>query len=140
MTDPFNQPASASGIQWADFSGRLLLFSVHALETGIKTSFGDSDAVRATVVVLDGPQAGEDHVDVLVFPKVLQSQLRPSIGAKVLGRLGQGQAKPGQSPPWMLSEATEADKQVGLAYLSRQPVFAAPAGASASDGPRPPWA
>ncbi|KQP24315.1 hypothetical protein [Aeromicrobium sp. Leaf272] len=40
---------------------------------------------------------------------MLQSQLRGSVGQKVLGRLGQGNAKPGQSAPWLLNEATADD-------------------------------
>jgi len=37
----------------------------------------------------------------------------------VLGRLGQGEAKKGQSAPWMLSEATEADKVIGRNYIAK---------------------
>jgi hypothetical protein len=88
-------------------------------ETGIPTVHGEAKAIRANVVVLDGPNAGERHDDTLVFPKVLSSQLRPKIGEKVLGRLGQGQKKPGQSAPWILNEATEADVQIGVAYLAQ---------------------
>ena len=61
-------------------------------------------------------------------PKVLAVQLRPRIGQKVLGRLGQGQAKPGQDAPWVLAEATESDVDVALAFLAKiaAPVAAAP--------------
>jgi len=43
----------------------------------------------------------------------------------VLGRLGKGNAKPGQNPPWTLAPATDADKAVGeryLAYAAQQKV------------------
>lgn len=129
MTDPFASPAAATGIDWKALHGALLLFTVNGIEEGIKTVHGDSSAVRADVAVLDGELKGEDYADTLVFPKVLQSQLKSRIGQKVLGRLGQGQAKPGQSAPWLLAEATEADKQVGLAYLANG--FAAPAASAA---------
>lgn len=108
--DMFASPSSPSGgITWADHKGSLLLIEPLAAETGIQTSFGSADAVRANVYVLDGPGAGQEHPDTLVFPKLLQSQLKGQIGAKVLGRLGQGNAKPGQSAPWLLEEATADD-------------------------------
>lgn len=118
-TDEFAAPASSTGIKWEDLKGALLLFEVHSVETGIKTAFGETDAVRADVAVLDGTQAGQTYNDTLVFPKVLLSQVRPSVGKKVLGRLGQGSAKPGQSAPWMLQDATEDDKAVARAYVAK---------------------
>jgi hypothetical protein len=65
-----------------------------------------------------------------VFPKVLASQLRSSVGGKVIGRLGQGIAKPGQSAPWTLNAATDADKETGrkyLAYIATQVPVTTPA-------------
>lgn len=122
MSNPFTGPASASGIQWADYLGRLLLIEPHGFETGIKTSNGDRDAVRADVTVIDAPDAPEEHKDTLIFPKVLISQTRSLVGEKVLGRLGQGEAKTGQNPPWKILEPTEQDVSVGVKYLeSRQP-------------------
>ena len=115
---PFATPATAVGIKWADINGALVLIDVHSVETGIQTTFGESDAVRADVAVLDGEQAGETYPDCLIFPKALQGQLRSRIGAKVLGRVTQGQAKSGQSAPWLLAEATEDDIKVGTAYLA----------------------
>lgn len=128
-TDQFNEPASTSGLQWAELKGSLLLFDVQAVEHGIKTTYGETDAVRADVTVLDGDQAGTEYTEALVFPRVLQSQLRSSVGQKVLGRLGQGTQKPGQSPPWLLATATDADKATAREHLAKktQPAFAAPA-------------
>lgn len=117
--DEFGAPSNATGIQWNDLKGSLLLFKVHAVESGIKTVHGDAQAVRADVIVLDGDQADTVYADTLVFPKVLISQVKPRVGGMVLGRLGQGQAKPGQSKPWVLSEATEADKGVARAHIAK---------------------
>lgn len=120
MSDPFSSPSSASGIDWADLKGALLLVKVHGFEPEIKTVHGTSSAVRADVIVLDDKGAVEAETvygDTLIFPKVVQSQVKNS--AMVLGRLGQGEKKPGQSPPWMLAEATEADKEIGRAYLAK---------------------
>lgn len=115
----FNDPSTATGIEWKPLLGSLLLIQVHGQEVGIKTVHGDSNAIRADVTILDGEQEGEVYADTLIFPKVLQSQLKPSVGKLVLGRLGQGNKKPGQSPPWTLSPATEADKALGTAHLAK---------------------
>lgn len=121
--DPFSNPSSASGITWADLKGALLLFKVHGVEAEVNTVHGANPAVRADVIVLDDKGAdveeGTVYGDTLVFPKVLQSQIKGSVGGMVLGRLGQGEAKKGQSAPWMLSEAQEADKQIGRDYLAK---------------------
>ncbi|GEM_PF-3079117 len=120
MTNPFATPASASGINWENLAGRLLVIEPHSVETGIQTSFGAKDAVRADVHVLDGTEAGTTYGDSLIFPGVLISQLRPNLGQKVPGRLGQGNAKPGQRPPWKLDDPSEEDMQRCMAWLNGQ--------------------
>lgn len=123
----FSAPGTASGISWDTYKGHLLLFTVDRLETGVKTSLGDKDAIRADVAVLDGPDAGEIITDTLVFPRVLIGQLKAKVGGgKVLGRLGQGEAKPGQNPPWKLSDFTEADAELAKAHLSKTAASAPP--------------
>lgn len=127
-TNPFATPAApSSGIKWADYEGRLLVIEPLSDEKGIQTSFGDADAVKANIYVID--QSPEEFPDSLVFPKILASQLRPRLGQKVIGRLGRGVAKPGQSAPWTLSDATQEDVNAGMAWLaSRQNTeFAQPA-------------
>lgn len=118
MSNPFATPAAAGGVSWEDLDGRLLLIEPLSQEHGISTVHGEKDAIRANVTVLDGDTPDEKFEDTLVFPLVLQGQLRPRIGQKVLGRLGKGVGKPGQKPPWKLAEATEAEIQVGTAYLA----------------------
>lgn len=127
MTNPFDSPATASGIDLHSLKGALLIVTVHSHELGIKTAYGESDAIRCDVDVVDGDSAGTTFDNTLLFPKVLQSQLRPKVGGKVIGRLGQGQQKPGQSPPWMLIEATPADVEAGKAYLNRTALTSATA-------------
>lgn len=117
----FSDPSTATGIEWKALNGALLLFKVHSHEHDIKTVHGNSSAIRANVTVLDGDASGTEYVDTLVFPKVLQSNLKGAVGGKlVLGRLGQGQKKPGQSPPWILTTASAADKTTAQAYLDAQ--------------------
>jgi len=118
----FNDPSSAAGISWEALKGALLLIKVHAQEHGIKTVHGEVSAVRADVIVLDdaGDVPAETvYADTLIFPKVIQSQTKGQVGSMVLGRLGQGQAKPAQSKPWTLAAATDADKEIGRAYLAK---------------------
>lgn len=120
MTDTtFNDPGSGGDrLPLKELVGSLLLVTVRE-ETGIiKTAFGDATAIRADVAVLDGSSKGEVYADTLIFPKKLKGQLSGSVGGKVIGRLGQGTAKAGQSPPWQLEPATEADKAIGTKYLA----------------------
>jgi len=125
-------PAEPTGISYTDLKGALLLIKVHAVEADVPTAFSKpgqaNPAVRADVTVLDGGSAGEMYEDALIFPKVLQGQLKSRVGQLVLGRLGQGQAKPGQSAPWKLDPATAADEQAADAHLRKT---TAPAGTGA---------
>lgn len=120
MSNQFAAPATPSGIDWTELNGRLLIVKPQEVVNDITTNFGPTTAVRATVTVIDGDNKGTSYDDTLVFPKVLQSQLKTKLGEKVLGRLGQGVAKPGQSPPWVLNEANEADVKAGTDYLASQ--------------------
>lgn len=113
----FAAPASVNGFVWGDHKGTLLIIEPTALEN-ISTTFGEKDAVRADLVVADGDDAGQKYNDCLVFPSVLIGQLRPHIGKKVLGRLSQGVAKPGQSAPWKLDDPTAADIATAKAVLN----------------------
>jgi len=115
----FAAPAAASGIDWTELNGRLLIVEPSEIVKDINTNFGVTDAIRANVTVLDGTDAGKKYDDTLIFPRVLQSQLNSRIGQKVLGRLGQGTAKPGQSPPWMLNAATPDDQEKAVTFLTK---------------------
>ena len=101
-----------------DLKGSLLLFSVHEQMAEMQTSFGVATPIRSDVAVLDGAFKGQVFTDTLIFPRVLQGNLRGAIGEMVIGRLGKGTAKAGQSAPWVLDAATDADKQVGERYLA----------------------
>ena len=123
-----NPSAPGSGITWADHKGALLLIEVTDFHSGIKTSFGEADAVEANIHILDGAGAGEDYTGALIFPKLLVSQTKGAKGKKVLGRLAQGTAKPGQSAPWLLQEASADDVTKAEAWVkSNEPATQAPA-------------
>jgi len=139
--DSFSQPASPSKFRPADYQGNLILVWPTEYRTGIKTDYGDSDAVAARVVVLDGPAGVEEHDNVLFFQGALISTLKPSVGTNkpVLGRLGRGTSKPGQSAPFILTPFTEADAQTAREYFASQfgGTSAAPAPAPAAPNADP---
>jgi hypothetical protein len=119
--DSFSQPSPASNFRPADYQGNLILVWPTEYKTGIKTAFGDSDAIAARVVVLDSPTI-EEHDNVLFFQGALISTLKPSVGSTkpVLGRLGRGTSKPGQSAPFILIPFTEADAKSARDYFANQ--------------------
>ena len=110
--------APGDGIKWVDHLGSLLLIDVLGVEADIKTVHGLSTAVRANVAVVDGNKEGETYDDTLIFPKILASQTKNNVGSKVLGRLSQGNAKAGQSAPWILAEATPDDIAKAEAWVA----------------------
>jgi len=120
MSDDFDDPGAPGGdkLPLADLNGSLLMFEVREALYDVATTFGKSDPVRVDAHVLDGNEKGQVYTDALVFPKVLAGQLRGKDGHKVLGRLGQGIAKAGQSAPWTLNAATDSDKETGRKYLA----------------------
>lgn len=141
--DPFDSPASSSGVQWEGLNGRLLMIKPLAQEKDIPTVHGNTDAVRAHIVVVDAPGGAVEYRDTLIFPKVLQANVRPNIGSSkfTLGRLGQGAKKTGQSAPWVLIAATDEDKRTAAEYLaSGTPAASADAQpAAAGAGGKRPW-
>lgn len=116
--DEFSSPGTAAGFRLANYEGRLLLFHVTSVETGINTTFGPTDAIKAYVEILDGPTAGEGYADSLIFGKVIIQQLSGSVGGRVLGRLEKGNAKPGQNAPWRLADPSEMDKTIARKHLA----------------------
>lgn len=121
----FAAPASPSeGMDFNELQGSLLLIKVVYLEEhvpNVNTKPGEkSPAIRADVTVLDGPLAGKEYADALIFPRVMQGQLRSRIGQLVLGRLTKGEAQPGKNAPWKLDPATAQDTQVAEQYMARK--------------------
>lgn len=146
MTDMFAKPGSATGVNWADYMGRLIVFYPHAIEKGITTAVGVKDAVRADLIIIDGPDSPETISDTLVFPLKLQGQIKWAVGTgqPLLGRLGQGDKKPGQNAPWMLGDPTPEDEATAGAVLAKistptRVTAAAGAGAGAGINAEPPF-
>lgn len=114
----FAAPAAGGGsdIRPADLEGHLLIVEPLEYVASIPTSMGDKDAVRVTIHDITDSATYED---VLWFPKVLVGSLKGRVGQKVLAVLGKGTAKPGQSAPWILVDATTDNDCVkaATAYL-----------------------
>ncbi len=122
MSDEFDNPAAPGGgdkLPLDELNGSLLLFTVDKVVTDITTAHGVTDAVACSVAVLDGPRKADVFDDTLIFPKVLRGQIKGSVGGgKILGRLGQGEKKPGKNAPWIILDATEDDKATARKYLA----------------------
>ena len=127
----FSAPSTnTESVKVADLNGHLLILEPIEYKTGIPTVHGDADAIEVRINDLD---TGQSHDSVLFFNVALKSALKPLIGQKVLGRIGQGTAKPGKSAPWILIDATgDADAVAKAnAYIAGTPaVAAAPAAAT----------
>ena len=112
-------------IIYEDFLGKLFVIEPLDIEKDVKTTYGESDAVRANVWVLLGKDKQEEFEDALIFPRVLQSQTRRKIGQIVVGRLTLGDAKKGQNAPWLLAAATDADLKKAADFLASRSVSSA---------------
>lgn len=125
----FSAPAAGSVLKPAEIEGHLLVVEPTEYIEKMSTQMGESDAVRCTVHDITSKTT---HDGVLWFSTVLVGSLRSRIGAKVLGVMAKGVAKPGQTAPWVLQDASGVPEAVKAAqeYLATsapaQPAGAAP--------------
>lgn len=121
----FHKPAAPGGdsINLDENLGALLLIYPKEIRPGVVTSFGPKDPLVADVIVLDGPHQGKVYTDSMIFAGVLIGQVKNFIGSSdpALGRLKHGTAKPGQKPPYMLDDFTDADAKIATDYLAGHP-------------------
>lgn len=106
-----SKPApGGSGFRAAEHVGALVVFVGTKLEPDYPTSFGTTNAARVAITVpLDGENAGEVYYDSLLFQTALVPSLTNAESDIVVGRIGVGQAKAGQSAPYILDEPTEEE-------------------------------
>jgi hypothetical protein len=118
----FASPVSNAQLPAAEVLNHLLIIKPHSVEHDIVTTYGPSDAIRCDVADLT---TGLLHEGVLWFPKGLVSALQSRIGQMVLAAMTQGQAKPGQDPPWVLADCAEDPNAVltAQAWLAQNPTF-----------------
>jgi hypothetical protein len=125
----FSPPAGGGDIVKPEaLNGHLLIVRPVDFKPDFPTSFGATDAISADLVDLS--EAGPDgqprvYNGALFFNKMLVSGLKSEIGKMVLAVMIQGIAKPGQSPPWQLQDATKdpASVAAATAYLTSHPEF-----------------
>lgn len=130
----FDGPGSMVKINWDDHKGQLAM--VWARSEKPFTWEGETkDVIEADVVVVD-PPGGQpiEYRGVLIFPRVMQGQIRGNLGRNRanVGRVGKGEAKPRQTAPWILLELSEEDKKLAVAYLKKPNARPADQSASAS--------
>lgn len=120
MNAQFARISTGGTLKPADIEGHLLIVEPTEYVPEIATAMGTSDAIRVDVHDLTEK---ETTTNVLWFSKVLVSSLRPLIGRSVLGVMGKGTAKQGQSAPWMLHDASDSAEAVEAAnaYFSSRP-------------------
>lgn len=102
-----------------DVEGHLLVVEPLEFRQKVATSMGESDAVVCRVHDIT---AGTTYDDVMWFSRVLVGRLSKRLGQKVLGVMGTGDAKPGQTAPWIIVDASHEPKAVeaATAYLTGQ--------------------
>jgi len=94
--------------------GRLVLFAGIEKDAWTDPAGATKSIARVTlVVVMDGPDGPAAFDDVLIFGAALAPSLYRAKVPVVVGVIGQGEAKPGKSAPWILNDATE--EQLGAA-------------------------
>lgn len=131
--EDFADPSAGGSFVAAESIGKLLLISPTGMSEEINTTNGPATPLIADVVILTNAKGKalaepEEIEDALIFQKVLVSTLKGSINKnRVLGRLiaDEKRKKPGQSAPYVLELATDADKVIARAYLKSKDPFAA---------------
>jgi len=110
--------AGGSGWQKGDHLDHLHVFLGDLAGREVETSFGDAVAAHVDhVMCVDCLLEWDDQ---LVFGAALVPRLTGDAEAEVIvGRLGQGLAKPGRSAPWTLDDPTDADLAEAEAFVDK---------------------
>lgn len=143
--------AGGARVSLAELVGKTVLFSpteyvpLEKNEAGEVTGggvmtkdFGRKDVVVTDMVVLNGDNGPEVYDDAMIFNGPPIAALKRRIGRKYLGVVTRGAEKVKGNYPILLTEPTEADKQMARDYLAGRAVAAAVP--SAADTPDDPWA
>jgi hypothetical protein len=115
-------PGSGGNFTPKEHVDELLLITPIQLRE-VSTSYGESEAVEADIVILNAsnPARSEEISGGLIFSKVVIGQLKGPLSnrSRVVGTLIEDTAsqKKGQSAPYRLTAPTEADIDVAKRYL-----------------------
>lgn len=134
---------AGSHVAIKDLEGETLLITPIEYLEEVATSFGTKDAVSCDVVVLHDDGTFTEHPETLIFQGALIGALKrriskrngldrdPNSGVvtetvtttvrRVLGVLAKGEAKKGQSAPFILNSATDDQVALANAYVAKYP-------------------
>jgi hypothetical protein len=128
----FTAPTSPSTLKPVEIEGHLLVVEPLEHIPSIATAMGEAEAIKCNV---HDVTTATYHPEILWFSKVLVSSCKTHIGERLLAVMGKGIAKPGQSAPWVLQDATQDAKLVKQAtdYLNKATASTLTAPKAASD-------
>jgi hypothetical protein len=113
-SDPFASPTGAGdGSKISDDLDQAILIRPTEYIPSMNTRQGVTDAVRADWIVLTGPNQGQVRNGSLIFQKVLKSELTRIMGTPkpmMVAVLGMGEARNGNSAPYLFAAADDATK------------------------------
>jgi hypothetical protein len=118
--DDLDPKGPGDGFRIADALNKLVLVIPTAIRRDFKTSNGATDTIVADVIVLDEekPKKSERHNGTLIFQAVLVGSLEDRIGkGMVAAKLVKGEAKNGNSAPYLFEKSDEA-KTAARTYLA----------------------
>lgn len=104
----------------ADLGAAVLVRPTEWIES-MNTVNGDTSAIRADWIVLDGPNQGAVRSNSLVFNAVVRNTLKNVLDGNqpfFVGVVAEGEAKPGKNAPLIF--ATAEDKHLELAQQAAQ--------------------
>lgn len=146
--DEFDSAGSGARITLRELIGKTVLFTPTeylALEKdangnviggGVLTAdYGRKDTVITDMVVLDADGGPEVYDDVMVFNGKPIAALKRRVGKMYLALVAEGTEKVKGNFPLLLSEPTEAGKQMARDYLAGRKVAAATAPVPAAEDP-----
>lgn len=116
---------TGSGHKLTDDEGACVLVKAQKVRQMIATQYGESEAVQASWVVLDGPNAGAVRNDSLIFQRFIVNSLTSNFDGGRPFTVGvifrdQARAKKGQSAPVVLADPTDEQLQAAMAAAKQQ--------------------
>lgn len=114
-----NPPPATNEFDLINLAGELVFIVVGGCHPAQNTRFGVKPVIRGAVVILTGPEAGKEYVDVLVFNSRIVRRLRGVVGDVVLGRIAIDAT--GANRAVELEDPTPADEQIASGWHSYYP-------------------
>lgn len=109
--------------QTKDYVGRLVAF-VDGKRVTTDTKFGETEATQCRyAIVIDGDEAGTVFDDPIIFGNISRDAEADAESKIRLGRIAQGEAKPGKNAPFILEAATDEDKKLAGEWFDANAVI-----------------